>query len=240
MKGIGSLNEKALHAALKDWYVQPGDRVEVPLDGYVIDIVRDDLLIELQTRNFSAIKTKLRDLTKRHPVRLLYPLAAEKWIVKWPTEERPKSSRRKSPKRGKLLDVFHELVSLPELLLHPNFSLHVLLIQEEEVRRHDPRRGWRRKGWVTHERRLLEVQEEVVFDQPDDFAFLLPEELPSSFTTAELAQALQSPRHFAQKMAYCLVRMQSITQIGKRGNAKVYRRGGGARGDKSLSVSPER
>jgi hypothetical protein len=32
------------------------DRFEVPVDGFVIDIVRDDLLIEIQTRNFSSLK----------------------------------------------------------------------------------------------------------------------------------------------------------------------------------------
>jgi len=53
---IGTLNEKSLHADLKKWYTQPGDQLEVPLDGYYIDIVRDDMLIEIQTRNFSSIK----------------------------------------------------------------------------------------------------------------------------------------------------------------------------------------
>ncbi len=54
MNTIGSLNEKSLHAALKAWCLQPGDQTEVPVDGYIIDIVRGDLLIEVQTRNFST------------------------------------------------------------------------------------------------------------------------------------------------------------------------------------------
>jgi hypothetical protein len=56
MSGIGLLNEKPLHASLKQWYARPGDRFEVPVDGFVIDVVRDDLLIEIQTRNFSSLK----------------------------------------------------------------------------------------------------------------------------------------------------------------------------------------
>jgi hypothetical protein len=68
-------------------------------------------------------------------------------------------------------------VSFPELLIHPNFSLHIVLIQEEEVRRHDKRRGWRRKGWITHERRLLHVMEEHIFDNPQDIEFLIPTNL---------------------------------------------------------------
>jgi hypothetical protein len=36
---IGTLNEGALHAQLKDWYRRPGDRVEQLIDGFVVDLV---------------------------------------------------------------------------------------------------------------------------------------------------------------------------------------------------------
>src|ERR1044072_9107255 len=75
---IGLLNEKPLHASLKQWYARPGDRFEVPVDGFIVDIVRDDLLIEIQTRNFSAISRKLSRLTRSYRVRLVYPVVQEK------------------------------------------------------------------------------------------------------------------------------------------------------------------
>jgi len=224
MASIGSLNEKSLHAALKAWCLQPGDQTEVPVDGYTIDIVRGDLLIEVQTRNFSAIKAKLLTLTAQCPVRLIYPIAQQKWIVKLPTNGHGKQCRRKSPKRGTLFQIFEELVSFPELLINPNFSLHIVSIQEEEIRRHDRRRGWRRKGWITHERRLLHVMEEHFFENPEDMEFLIPTNLSDTFTTADLANALNTSRRFAQKMVYCLDRMNLFTRIGKRGNAIVYKR----------------
>ena len=124
---IGVLNEKPLHAGLKKWYARPGDRLEVPIDGFVVDIVRDDLLIEIQTANFSSVKQKLIDLVSRHRVRLVYPIAREKWLVKLPREGENERSRRKSPKRGRIEEVFRELVSFPELLAERNFSLEVLL-----------------------------------------------------------------------------------------------------------------
>jgi hypothetical protein len=74
MPGIGLINEKPLHASLKQWYARPGDRFEVPVDGFVIDIVRDDLLIEIQTRNFASINSKLCKLTRSYEVRLVYPV----------------------------------------------------------------------------------------------------------------------------------------------------------------------
>ncbi len=224
MNAIGVLNEKSLHSALKDWCARPGDRLETPLDGYIIDIFRDGLLIEIQTRNFSAIKSKLLKLTAQHPVRLVYPIAREKWILRLPTDEAGMPRRRKSPKRGALFQIFDELVSFPELLANPNFSLQILSIHEEEMRRHDKRHGWRRGGWVTQERRLIEVTDEHLFEDPENMAPLIPADLPVSFTTADLAQALKTSRRLAQKMAYCLDRMNLFERAGKRGNAIVYRR----------------
>ena len=221
---IGTLNEKPLHAVLKEWYARPGDQMEVALDGYVIDIIRDDLLIEIQTRNFSALKRKMRRLTEAHHVRLVHPIAVEKWIVKLPRDSQSKQSRRKSPKRGGPELIFDELVSFPQLIASPNFSLEVLLVQEEEVRRYDARRAWRRRGWVTSERRLLGVVERHVFETTSDLGALIPPAVQELFTTSDLASALKRPRRLAQKMAYCLREMGAITPQGKRGNAILYSR----------------
>ena len=100
MQGIGTLRENSLHAALKDWCARPGDQLEALVEGYYIDIARDDLLIEIQTRNFSAVKAKLVALSASHAVRLVYPIAREKWIVKVGEDGTTPISRRRSPKRG--------------------------------------------------------------------------------------------------------------------------------------------
>lgn len=221
-KSIGLLNEKPLHAALKKWYARSEDRFEVAVDGFVIDVVQGDLLVEVQTGNFASIRSKLIELTSVHPVRLVYPIAQEKWIVKLAKDGGGQTSRRKSPKRGKVEDVFWELVSFPELLLSPNFSLEVLLIQEEEVRRYEGKRKWWRRGWVTEERRLLEVVERRLFETSTDIRVLLPAGMSEPFGTKDLADAIDSRRKLAQKMAYCLRKMGVIESVGKRGRANLY------------------
>jgi hypothetical protein len=219
---FSTINEKHLHAQLKAWYARPDDRVEVPVDGYVIDIVRSDLLIEIQTTSFASIKGKLDQLSAHHPVRLVYPIARERWIVKQHKDGTKTQKRRKSPKRGSWEEVFVELVSFPHLLARPSFSLELLLIQEEQIRRFDGRRAWRRRGWTIHERRLLKVVDHKLFRTPQDVGALLPANLENPFTTAELARALRKPRWLAQKMAYCLREMGTITPVGKRRNAILY------------------
>lgn len=217
------MREKPLHAALKRWYAEDGDLLEEPVDGFVIDLVRDDLLIEIQTRGFSAMKRKLTELLAGHAVRLVHPIAVERWIVRIdPTGA--VISRRKSPKQGAAVDLFAELVSFPELVAHPGFSIEVLLTQEEEVRRFDGTRAWRRRGWVVEERRLLDVLDRLVVDSPAALASLLPDDVPPVFTTADLAATFRRHRRLAQQTAYCLRRVGAIGMVGKDGNTIVYSR----------------
>lgn len=221
MPGIGLLNEKPLHASLKQWCARPGDRFEVAVDGFVIDLVRDDLLVEIQTGNFAAIKSKLASLVRFRQVRLIYPIVQEKWIVRW-AADRGEVIRRKSPKRGRLVDLFSEMVSFPQLLSNPNFSLEVLMTREEEARRYEGKRRGRRRGWVTEERRLLEVVDRRLFEEPADWLALLPEGL-ESFTARDLAEAMEIGEVLAQKMAYCLRKAGATNLTGKRGRANLYR-----------------
>ncbi len=222
MPGIGLINEKPLHASLKQWYARPGDRFEVPVDGFVIDIVRDDLLIEIQTRNFASINSKLCKLTRSYEVRLVYPVVQEKWIVRPATNNGGPAVRRKSPKRGRLEDLFWELVSIPQLLTNPNFSLEVLMIREEELRRYDGKRKWRRRGWVVEGRRLVDVVDRRLFGASSDWMTFVPEGL-ESFTTKDLATIAATRMDLAQKMAYCLRHTKMIELIGKQGRANLYR-----------------
>ena len=226
MNGIGTLQESSLHAALKAWYAKPGDQFEVRVDGAIIDIVRGKLLIEIQTRNFTGIKRKLTRLTEHHRVRLIYPIAQEKWIVKLDDTMQAQLSRRKSPKHGRVEQVFMEMVAIAPLVARRNFSLEVIFIHEEEVwsmaRRNHRRPSWRRGGWTRHDRRLLEVIDRLVFKSPADYRALLPASLGATFTNRDLAAALHVPVRHAQRITYCLRHIGVIEARGRLGRAVVY------------------
>lgn len=200
----------------------PGDRLEVPIDGFVIDIVRGDLLVEIQTRNFSSIKKKLETLTKTHRVRLVHPMAKEKWVVRETLDGKSEIGRRRSPKKRHFVDVFEELVRIPELLLNNNFELELLLTREEEIRQKDGRGSWKRRGWSIVDRRLIEVVDTRMLRTDTDYLGFLPTELSTPFTTTELASTLGTTKNLARKVTYCLRKMKLISQIGKKGNAWLY------------------
>ena len=219
---IGVLGEKSLHAKLKEWYSRPGDRFEEAIDGFHIDIVRDKLLIKIQTQQFSSIKRKLEALVKKHTVRLVFPIARGKWIVRFAKDGTTLLGRRKSPRKGKIFHLFEELVSIPSLIKHRNFSIEVLFTLEEEIRRDDGLGSWRRKGWSIADRRLLEVTDKHIFKSPSDLLALMPAILPDPFSTKDLAECTGHPRWLAQKMAYCLRKMGTIEAVGKSGNSVLY------------------
>jgi hypothetical protein len=216
------LGEKKLHSALKAWYSRPGDQLEAEVDGFHIDIVRRRLLIEIQTSNFSSQKRKLNTLIEKHPVRLVFPIAQEKWITRLASDGATLVGKRRSPRQGSTYHLFVELVSLPRLIGERNFSLEVLLTREEEVRRDDGRGSWRRKGWSIFDRRLIEVVGGHIFRKPADFLKLVPQNLPEPFSTRDLAEGIKQPHWLAQKMAYCLRNMGLIQVAGKKGNAMLY------------------
>jgi hypothetical protein len=99
MNNIGSLNEQPLHAALKKWYAGAEGRVAVLIDGFVIDVHLNNAIIEIQTGNFSSIKTKITQLVSDCNLKLVYPIAAEKWLLKYPEGESGRAITRKSPKK---------------------------------------------------------------------------------------------------------------------------------------------
>jgi hypothetical protein len=220
---IGTLNEGALHAQLKDWYRRPGDRVEQAVDGFVVDLVRGDLLVEIQTGGFAPLRRKLELLTRQHPVRLVAPVPLVRTIIRLSDEGELLSARR-SPRRGRIEDIFDRLVSIPSLLCCPRFELEVILSHQDELRVYRQGQAFRRHGWVVACRRLVSVEQSVRIGCPEDAARLLPPSLPELFDTAQLAEAAAIERRLAQQMAYCLRAMGVLETTGKRGNAIVYRR----------------
>lgn len=220
--GIGVQNERSLHAALKQWYAQPADQFEVPLNGYFIDLVRGRQLVEIQTRNFSAIRQKLEVLVQEHPVHLLHPVTLEKWVLQVDTTGTKIKSRRKSPFRGSLTDIFEELVRIPELIKHDNFTMEFAMIRVEEVRCRDGKGSKHRKRESIKDRKLLEVVSSHRFTSATDFLRFIPEHLPRPFSNKTLSAALALPLYRCRQITYCLRRMGALEVVGKQRNELLF------------------
>lgn len=220
--GIGTMNEMSLHSALKMLYYEPGDCLEGQLGRFVVDVVKPDRVVEIQSGSFASIRQKLTALLEQHVVHLVYPVAAVKYIVHISPETGEEISRRKSPKRGALWDVFSELVYIPKLITHPHLHLDVIFIVEEEVRCADGRGSWRRSGVSIVDRRVVEVVGHHVLSAPEHYSSLLPESLPSPFSNQELGKELGISTAWARTVTYTLREAGIIHQAGKSGSRLLY------------------
>ncbi len=184
-----------------------GARVEVAVDGFVIDVAGRDELVEIQTAGFAGVRRKLERLVERHRVALVHPMPLEKWLALVDADG-VIVRRRRSPKRALPLDLFDELVHLPALIAHPNFRIELLLTCEEDIRGPVPAGARYRypRDWWRLDRRLVEVVETRRIDTPADLLLLLPDGLPATFTTADIVAASGRSKRLAMRAAYCLER----------------------------------
>lgn len=222
---IGELREGPLHAVLKQALTATGDRTEVRVERWVIDLVRaDGELVEIQTGGFGPLGPKLDGLLDQHRVRIVHPIAARRRIVRVDEHGEVLSAKR-SPRRGSAFDLFERLVSLPTMLAHPNLTLELVLCEEDHVRAPAPRRS--RSGRRTvdpGERRLTAVLERIVLERPAQLVALLPADaLSGTFTTRELSTRVGCTRNLAQRIVYCLRALELIERVEAVGREPVYR-----------------
>jgi hypothetical protein len=220
--------ESSLHRELKELYAPDAHSTEVAFEGRRIDAIRGDELIEIQHGSLAAIRDKVRQLLKNHRVRVVKPIVARKLLIKLDERQGRVVSRRRSPKKGSLFDLFDELVYFTRVFPHQRLTLEVVLVEVEETRY--PGRGKRRRRrgegreFVVQDQQLVRIDATHHFRTADDLNRLLPRRLPRRFHTGHLAQRLEVPRWVAQRMAYCLRETGAVQAVGKQGNAILYSR----------------
>jgi hypothetical protein len=219
--------ETSLHRQLKEIYAKDGvdAQIEERLGNYRIDVVRNGELIEIQHGSLAAIRGKIASLLKNHRVRVVKPIVARKRLIKQTKRGGTVVSRRLSPKKGSILDLFHELIYFTRIFPHENLTLEAPLVELEEWRfPGHGRRRWRRKGdQQVEDQKLVRIERTYHFRTAEDLLQLMPSDLSETFDTGELAEGLGIDRSDAQRIAYCLRHIGAFHEVGKRGNARLYR-----------------
>jgi hypothetical protein len=216
--------ETTLHRQLKQHYATSTALLEQRVGRYRIDVVRGDELVEIQLASLSAIRDKIAALVKNHRVLLVKPIIAGKYLVKRRRAGGRIVSRRRSPRRRTLLDLFEELVHFTRVFPHRRLTLEVPLLEIEEWRYPGHgRRRWRRDNdHQVEDQHLLQILEVHRFQVAADLCRMLPESLPQPFHTGHMAEGLGVERWITQRMAYCLRRTGAIQSVGKLRGAWLY------------------
>jgi len=227
---IGLLQEKSVHATLKLMYERDETCHEVKIGDYYADVFieKDSTVVEIQTRQFYKLKDKLDYFLSAYKVVLVHPIIEKKTIVTL-DEERFNAvtclaelksedflSVRKSPKKRIPQNIFQELYRIKPFLLNKNFSVNIVMMSATEYR--------------TKKRKLEIVPDEaravITLEKPSDYLKLLPEDLPTDFTTKDLKAILgpsMAPSE-AQAMANILTHFGILKKIGKQGRMYLYQK----------------
>lgn len=217
--------ETSLHQQLKAHYADTETaQTEVKLGRYRIDVVRGSELVEIQHGSLAAIRAKVITLVQSHCVRVVKPIVVRKQLIKRAAKGRRVVDRRLSPKRGTLLELFHELVYFRQAFPHPQLILEVPLVSIEEWRYpgHGRRRWKHQRDHLVEDQRLVSIEAIHEFRTTADLLKLLSVPLPEPFHSRHLAEAMQLPLHFAQKILYALREMGALESRGKQGNLRLY------------------
>lgn len=196
--GIGTLGEKSTHAVLKRYYEPYPACHEVPVGSFVADIVGENGIIEIQSRQFLKLRKKLEQFLEFSRVTVVYPISVVKHIVWIDPDTGEVAERRRSPKKGQIYDILPELYQIKYTLDNPRLSVRICMLETEELRLLD---GWskdKKKRATKQDRIPTALLDEIALDSPYDYRLFLPEGLAEEFTSADFAKAAGIPRDVAQ------------------------------------------
>ncbi len=222
--GIGTLGEKTVHAVLKK-YLEPNEQYhEIKINGFYADIATPSGIIEIQTRNFNALRKKLGLFLELGSVTIVYPIPYTKWLS-WIDEETGEiSKKRKSPRKGDVYMILPELYRIKDYLLHPNLHLQILLIDMEESRLLN---GWskdKKKGSTRYDRIPTALVEEIRIHNHADYKNLVPDSLTGEFTAKEFQKACHLSPKMSSYALQVLRHVNAIEQTGMQGRAYLYKK----------------
>lgn len=217
IKGIGTYQEKTLHKVIKNYYDDNTSNQEIKVDGYICDVVKEGLIIEIQTRSLDKLKNKLDNLLPNHKIKVVYPIPYIKYVC-W-INDGEVVSERKSPKVGSIYDISKELYKIKWYLNHPNLELTILLINLKEYRNLDGYSKDKKRGSTRYDRIPLELVDEIVIN---DYHMFLP--FDGEFTSKDYAKKTKQNLSRAQTLLTILKYLNIIEVVGKDKRYNIYKK----------------
>jgi uncharacterized protein (UPF0332 family) len=221
--GIGTQNEKSLHRTLKLLYAASPESVEVPKEGFICDAIgKTGEVIEIQTGSFGPLKKKLAALTKLGKVKLVHPVAFST-IVEFYNAKGMLVSKKKSPKKGSIWEIFKSFLYAPALIQLRNLTVEIALVNITEKRVADGTGSWFRKGVRVDDRLFESLEGAVTLSRTADYRCFIPFTKDEAFTVKELAKKAHIRETLAKKMLWVLTKAGFVERTGKQGNAILYK-----------------
>lgn len=222
MKQIGTLNEKSIHSTLKKYYEEDESKHEININGYIADILNNGVITEIQTRDFSRLKSKLKAYIPEYKVRIVYPVNIVKYINWVDTVTQEVLERRKSPSRVSKQDIFKELYKIREFLREDKITFTVVLLQTEEYKYLDGY-GKNNKSHATKIDKIpTSIIDEINFSIVGGYEQFIPNTLKDKFNSKDFSKEAHCNIEIARITLLILTELGVVKRVGKENRSYTY------------------
>ena len=221
---IGTYREKKLHIMMKRYFEDDPRYHEVPTNGFIADIRRDDAITEIETAGFTGLKPKLEAYLPDYRVTLVHPLAGRKYVSWIDPDTREISGRKRSPKKEGLYDLLFEMVYILPYVADPKLTVLGPVLEMDEYRLLD---GWsrdRKRGSHRYERVPIDLYDMIELAGDEDYRRAIPESLGERFTVKDFRSAVRLADYPARAIVKVLLARGVIREAGKDGRSMTYAR----------------
>ncbi|MCL2637402.1 MAG: HAD family hydrolase [Oscillospiraceae bacterium] len=203
--GIGTLNEKPIHAALKHYFSSDSDR-EAKIGQYYADVAGENGIYEIQTAGWDKLKNKLNVFLEASHVTVVYP--HEQRVHNIAVDETTGELIKKSPVRNNksMTEFFLELYRIKGFLTHPNLTICIAGLEIERINKKT--------------KKPLGLLSEVYLNSSADYRLFLSENLPETFTVKEFKKLSKICKD--KIIIEILEYMSVIRKVGKKSNEFIY------------------
>lgn len=232
-ESIGLLAEKRLHAVLKRFvcddfacHEQKVPQRDGKKRGFVADVLTPaGEIFEIQTAALYPLRRKITFYMQETACRVtvVHPLIAAKTICWMDPATGEVTARRRSPRHDTPLSFLGELKPYLPYLGSPRFAVWLPCVAAEEYRLLD---GWARGGKRgSHRYELIPLELTNLFRLAarEDYAVLLPADLPAAFTAKTFGKTAKIGGYALYDALAVFEGLGAIEKCGKEGRAALYR-----------------
>lgn len=222
LETIGVQKEKILHKIIKYYLTTNEDNHEIKIGKMYIDVMIDNKIYEIQTRQFNSLRHKLDVLLDNYDITIIYPTFRNKYIYLL-NEYGELIKESKSPKKGTPFQLLVEQYKISQYLKHPNLHFKVLYFDIDEYREIAPKKHFKQQGYVRLKQVPKVLVKEYDFMNKDDYKKIFEEyDFTNNFTVLEFSKKFKLSYNKASQAIRSLKELGVIEVIYKQGKANIW------------------
>lgn len=205
-ESIGTKQEKSVHQFLK-YYISPDSaNHEIKINNNIVDVLIENHIYEIQTRNFNNLRDKLKNLLPNYKITIVYPLETVKMLHKI-NEQGEEIQKHKSPRPDKPIKICSELYKISDFLDNKNldFIIACLDVDEYQTTRIDK---YKRTRLTRIDANVNNVIETITLKNKEDYFKILPD--LDFFTSKDFSKAT---RLTGRKLSSALLALRKLDVI---------------------------